>query len=93
MTSTDLDRLATFRHRDPHTILGRHPSNGGVVFRIFRPDVREAWLVDDVVDDGAPRPMERIHPGGVFMLEAGVDEVRVLDRAGSCAAGPRAGSS
>ncbi len=74
MNSTDLDRLAAFRHRDPHTILGRHRSDGGVVFRILRPDVREAWLVDDLADGAAPRPMERIHPGGVFMLEADAGE-------------------
>jgi 1,4-alpha-glucan branching enzyme len=58
----DLDALVAGTSRDPHRILGVHPTGEGegVVVRTWRPDAVAATL--------AGRPMRRVHDAGVFEL-------------------------
>ncbi|MGA9721906.1 MAG: hypothetical protein WBQ86_05600, partial [Candidatus Binatus sp.] len=66
----DLRRLLALRHRDPHSILGAHPTERGVIVRAYRPDAQRMFLL---VDDEPPREM-------LMRPEAGLFEVLVSDR-------------
>jgi len=60
---TIADQLAARSAADPHSFLGAHPFDGGVVVRAFRPSARAVR----VVAKGKPRTeLEPIHPAGVF---------------------------
>ncbi|HLW71057.1 MAG TPA: 1,4-alpha-glucan branching protein GlgB [Candidatus Binataceae bacterium] len=50
----ELVRLIALRHTDPHSILGAHPTDRGVIVRAFRPD---AVSVVIITDDGDRYPM------------------------------------
>ena len=50
----DLARLLALRHADPHSILGAHPTDRGVIVRAFRPD---AASVTVITDEGDRYPM------------------------------------
>jgi 1,4-alpha-glucan branching enzyme len=67
MTTTlaahDLNRLLSLTHPDPHSILGAHPVDGGVVFRAFRPG---AALVTLLLDRGPRIPMAEERAKGLF---------------------------
>src|ERR1700722_16738823 len=60
----ELKRLLALRHQDPHSILGAHPTDRGVVVRAYRPDAEAVFLL---IDDGDRRPMVR-HEPGIFDL-------------------------
>jgi 1,4-alpha-glucan branching enzyme len=49
---TDLQRLVSLRHPDPHHLLGAHPDADGLLIRAYRP---EASAVYALPDNGAPR--------------------------------------
>jgi 1,4-alpha-glucan branching enzyme len=57
-------RLLALRHRDPHSILGVHPTDRGVIVRAYRPDAEAVFLL---IDDGERRAMVR-HETGLFDL-------------------------
>jgi 1,4-alpha-glucan branching enzyme len=59
----DLERLVRREHADPHSVLGAHPHDGGVVVRAFRP---AASAVRVLLDGDGSVPLEPVHPGGVF---------------------------
>jgi 1,4-alpha-glucan branching enzyme len=59
----DLERLVRREHASPHTILGAHPVEDGIVVRALRPN---ASAVRAVPDGGEPVTLESVHPGGVF---------------------------
>jgi 1,4-alpha-glucan branching enzyme len=61
---SDLDTLVGGAHADPHSILGAHPDNGGVVVRAFRPDAEKVTVRP--ADGAAAVEATQIHPGGVF---------------------------
>src|SRR5260370_1824916 len=57
----ELKRFLELRHQDPHSILGAHPTDRGVIVRAYRPDAERIFLI---VDDEPPRQMfERPEPG------------------------------
>ena len=58
-----LDRIVGREHPDPHSVLGAHQVNGGIVVRAFRPD---AERISVLVEGSKPVALERSHPGGVF---------------------------
>jgi 1,4-alpha-glucan branching enzyme len=58
-----VDELVEGRLADPHSLLGAHPQNGGVVVRAFRP---EAERVRVRVEGSEPVELERSHPAGLF---------------------------
>src|SRR5215217_7107195 len=60
---SDLDQLVDGRHADPHSILGAHPQNGGVVVRAFRP-AAESVVVKP--EKGKAVDATQVHPAGVF---------------------------
>jgi 1,4-alpha-glucan branching enzyme len=59
----DLERLIKREHGDPHSILGAHKYDGGVVVRTLRPAAAHVKVHADGVDDVE---LERVHPAGVF---------------------------
>src|SRR4051794_25078358 len=61
-TAADLDRLVRREHGDPHSILGAHEYDGGVVVRALRPAAANVA----VVAGGERTALECVHPGGVF---------------------------
>jgi 1,4-alpha-glucan branching enzyme len=63
VTTDQLDALVRREHADPHSVLGAHPQNGGVVIRALRP---AACGITAETDDGTSVELEQIHPGGVF---------------------------
>src|SRR5258705_8491859 len=67
----ELNRLLQLRHRDPHSILGAHPTDRGVIIRAYRPDAQRIFLI---VDDGKP-PLEMTK-----RPEPGLFEILVLER-------------
>jgi 1,4-alpha-glucan branching enzyme len=67
----DLDRIVKREHGDPHSVLGAHKYNGGVVVRALRPSAQSVT----VHAGGQDVELEQVHPGGVFegvVLEADV---------------------
>ncbi len=73
---TDLERLVTGQHHDPHHVLGAHPVRDGegrdrVVIRGWRPGA--VGMV--ILADGQRVEMSRVHAAGVF---AGALEGRVV---------------
>lgn len=65
VSSEELKRLLDLHHPDPHSILGAHPNEHGVVVRDWRPGAEKVLLL---IDGEAPRPMVR-HRGGLFDLQ------------------------
>jgi 1,4-alpha-glucan branching enzyme len=64
VATSELDALVRREHSNPHSVLGAHPENGGVVLRVLRP---AACAVTASLDDGQGSvELEQIHPGGVF---------------------------
>ena len=63
-----IGRLIEGRHDDPFEILGPHEVVDGerraLAVRAFLPNSEQAWVVDAA--HGAPRPMRKIHPAGLF---------------------------
>jgi 1,4-alpha-glucan branching enzyme len=72
---SDLDTLVGGAHSDPHSILGAHPQNGGVVVRTFRPDAERVTVRP--ADGEAPVEATQIHPGGVFEAKLEAAELPV----------------
>jgi len=66
----DLRRLLELRHRDPHSILGAHLTNGGAIIRAYRP---EAVQISVLLDDQEPRAM-------IARPEPGLFEVAVAEK-------------
>src|SRR6266481_8649420 len=60
-----LKRLLALRHHDPHSILGAHPTDRGVIVRAYRPDAQRLFLI---VDDEPPREMTRRREPGLFEI-------------------------
>jgi 1,4-alpha-glucan branching enzyme len=60
---TELNRLLALKHRDPHRLLGAHESNGGVIFRAFRPN---ATRVEVLIGRKKPQPLVKTHEAGLY---------------------------
>jgi 1,4-alpha-glucan branching enzyme len=61
--AADIERLVAREHHDPHSVLGAHPTRGGVVVRAFRPGAEQVTLLRDGLP---PQPLRRVHRDGVF---------------------------
>ena len=59
----ELDTLVRREHPDPHSLLGAHPIDGGVVIRALRPTACE---VRAEIEGGPTVELELVHPGGAF---------------------------
>jgi 1,4-alpha-glucan branching enzyme len=64
----ELEAIVRREHSDPHSVLGAHPADGGVVIRVFRPGAVRvvAILVGDGGGAQQELELEQIHPAGVF---------------------------
>src|SRR5688572_19116795 len=67
-----LQRLLSYAHNDPHSVLGAHPGPSGVTVRVFRPDAEKVTLLPE---NGAPIEMRKAHPAGLFETTAPGKEV------------------
>jgi 1,4-alpha-glucan branching enzyme len=63
VATDQLEAIVRREHPDPHSILGSHPSPGGVTVRAHRPAAR---AVSATPDGGTAVKLEQIHPGGIF---------------------------
>ncbi len=63
IAKNDLDALVRREHPEPHSILGAHASEGGVVVRALRPSAESVAVKPS---RGKSVPMTEIHPGGIF---------------------------
>ena len=65
----NVGQLVEGRHENPFELLGPHEvtesGRQALAVRAFLPDSTQAWVVD-AEHNGAPRPMRRIHPAGLF---------------------------
>jgi 1,4-alpha-glucan branching enzyme len=61
----ELNRLLSFKHPDPHSILGIHPHAKGLIVRAYRPDAERVELL---IGRERPRPMVKSHSTGLFEL-------------------------
>jgi 1,4-alpha-glucan branching enzyme len=64
---SELDRIVTGEHHDPHSVLGAHPARDAdgrdvVVIRGWRPDAVDMAIVLD----GERIAMRPLHPAGLF---------------------------
>jgi 1,4-alpha-glucan branching enzyme len=71
-TTVALDKISQLvegRHENPFELLGPHEvmdsGRRAVAIRAYLPQSAQAWVLDGG-HDGAPRPMRRIHPAGVY---------------------------
>jgi 1,4-alpha-glucan branching enzyme len=71
----ELERVVAGEHPDPHSVLGAHLSEGGVVVRTFRPGADSVRLLPQ---RGEPVELASIHPAGVY--EAVLARRRTLPR-------------
>ncbi len=63
IATSELDALVRREHSNPHSVLGAHPQEGGVVVRVLRPAANAVTAITN----GSPGvELEQIHPGGVF---------------------------
>jgi 1,4-alpha-glucan branching enzyme len=58
-----VQRLVKGELRDPHSLLGQHPTKDGAVVRAWRP---EAETVTVIADGAVVAKLEKIHPSGLF---------------------------
>jgi 1,4-alpha-glucan branching enzyme len=58
----DLERIVKREHGDPHSVLGAHKYNGGVVVRALRPAAQAVTVHAGSKDV----ELEQVHPAGVF---------------------------
>jgi 1,4-alpha-glucan branching enzyme len=63
VATDQLEAIVRREHPDPHSILGSHPSPGGVTVRAYRPAAR---AVSATPAGGTAVKLEQIHPGGIF---------------------------
>jgi 1,4-alpha-glucan branching enzyme len=64
LSSDVIEALVTGQHGDPFAVLGAHPGRDGMVtVRAFVPDAREVWVIST---DSGSRPLEKIHPAGLW---------------------------
>ncbi len=63
LTASELDALVRREHPQPHSVLGAHPANGGVVVRTLRPAAEKVAVKPS---KGKSVELEQIHPAGVF---------------------------
>src|SRR6185437_4204533 len=66
IAQNDLDALVRREHPEPHSILGAHPTEGGVIVRALRPSAESVAVKPS---RGKSVPMTEIHPGGLFEAE------------------------
>jgi 1,4-alpha-glucan branching enzyme len=63
VATSELEALVRREHSNPHSVLGAHPADGGVVIRVLRPG---ANAVTAIIDGQSPVELKQIHPGGIF---------------------------
>ncbi len=64
VATAELDAIVRREHANPHSVLGAHPADGGLVIRAYRP---AACAITALLGGGdAELELEEIHPGGVF---------------------------
>ena len=63
VATQELDTLVRREHSNPHSVLGAHEEEHGVLVRVLRPS---ACAVSVLLGDGTSVELEQIHAGGVF---------------------------
>jgi 1,4-alpha-glucan branching enzyme len=63
MTPGGIERVVAGEHADPHSVLGAHATDGGILVRAFRP---AATSVRVLPQRGEPVALEQTHEAGMF---------------------------
>jgi 1,4-alpha-glucan branching enzyme len=66
IAKNDLEALVRREHPEPHSILGVHAADGGLIIRALRPSAESVAVKPS---RGKSVPMTEIHPGGLFQAE------------------------
>ncbi|MBV9314196.1 MAG: 1,4-alpha-glucan branching protein GlgB [Pseudonocardia sp.] len=61
--TSEIERLIAGNHHDPHSVLGSHPAEGGMVVRVLRPGADAVWVR---VGDDESYPLSPVHDAGLF---------------------------
>jgi len=64
LTEREVKTLLTLELKDPHALLGAHPTKEGVVIRAWRPDARSVRVIED--EGGRKHELARVHEAGLF---------------------------
>ena len=59
----EIERVVAGEHADPHSVLGAHPGEGGIVVRVFRPGAASLRVLPQ---KGEPVELALVHQAGVF---------------------------
>ena len=62
----ELKRFLNLKHRDPHSILGAHVFDGGVIIRAFKPGAEK---VEVLIGRKRPQAMAKTHSSGLFEIQ------------------------
>jgi 1,4-alpha-glucan branching enzyme len=75
LSRSELDRLVSGAHHNPHGVLGAHSVGAQTAIRTLRPHATSVA----VVIDGVSTPMTQVHPGGVYeaLLDAPISDYRL----------------
>lgn len=71
--AAELNLFLGLKHRDPHHILGPHPTADGVIIRAFKPDAEK---VEVLLPKKRPRQMSRTDTAGLFEMQITDAEVQ-----------------
>src|SRR5437868_13188185 len=80
LSDTDIQQIISARHHSPRSVLGYHEiaaidntqSQPRCVARVFEPDAVSVSLFWQDEDPSAARPLQQVHPAGLFEGEVGL---------------------
>jgi 1,4-alpha-glucan branching enzyme len=83
-TTSEMTRLLSGEHHDPHSLLGNHPVDGGTVVRALKPNADAVEVVFGSGPDAVHYPLRPVHEGGLFsaLLPHPSSDYRLLVRYG-----------
>jgi 1,4-alpha-glucan branching enzyme len=64
--TTETERLIRGEHHDPHAVLGNHPTAGGTVVRVLRPNADAVEVRFGTGAGARTYALRRVHDGGLF---------------------------
>ena len=66
VNSAELRQFLNLKHPNPHSILGAHSFDGGIIIRAFKPGAEKVELL---IGRKRPQPMVKTHPTGLFEIQ------------------------
>jgi 1,4-alpha-glucan branching enzyme len=81
---SEINRLVSGEHHDPHSVLGSHPGKGGTIVRVLKPNADAVEVVFGSGADQTSFPLQRVHDAGLFsaLVPHASDDYRLTIRYG-----------